>query len=205
MDADQAHWSWFLAKRKRFIEHVLRLVEEVDLERSEKARRVAALKGALGRLALITPELCADFLLAWAADRQRWQEHLGILSRKMRRHPSRGEPAAALAMLSRPGSPPLTWRSGGRDCRPASRALRVSPGQPAPRPPARTAPVPDDVQASEPYASDPGVPEDVVAARVPAGNLEAGLWGARIALIMRPIRRRRSRNSRRPSRAHRMT
>ncbi len=25
MDADQAHWSWFLPKRKRFIEHVLRL------------------------------------------------------------------------------------------------------------------------------------------------------------------------------------
>ena len=48
-DADQAHWAKFLAKRKRFIGRVLKMVEQDGaLESADRARRIAALKGSLG-------------------------------------------------------------------------------------------------------------------------------------------------------------
>ena len=62
MDADQDHWARFLIKRGQFIEGVLEMVERDALESDEKARRIAALKGSLGRLALITPALCESYL-----------------------------------------------------------------------------------------------------------------------------------------------
>ena len=114
-DADRAHWAKFLVKRKDFIGHVLKMVEQDRiLESADRTRRIAALKGSLGRLALITPEFCENYLRAWAADRQRWQRHLkqayipniqqlSSLERRQR----------ALAALSRPGAPRLTWQSGG--------------------------------------------------------------------------------------------
>jgi hypothetical protein len=124
-DADQAHWIKFLLRRKRFIERVLRMVEQDGtLESAERARRIAALKGALGRLQLITPKLCEDYLRAWAADRQRWHRDLQkspirsiqqLSGQERRRH--------AVAALSRPGVPRLTWESGGQ----GSPLITVSP------------------------------------------------------------------------------
>lgn len=102
-DADRAYWARFLAKRRQFIQRVLRMVEKDDIEPAEKARRIAALKGALGRLALITPELCGSYLRAWAADRQQWQHHIQLL-------PTCQHRTDALAELSRPDSPRLTWQ-----------------------------------------------------------------------------------------------
>jgi hypothetical protein len=113
-EADQAHWTTFLAYRRRFIERVLRMVQQdASIEPADKARRIEALKGSLGRLALITPQLCQDYLRAWVADRQCWQEHLqnlpgehlpGLRTRERRRQ--------AVALLSRPGAAQLSYQIG---------------------------------------------------------------------------------------------
>jgi hypothetical protein len=106
VEADRSHWSRFLNKRAQFIQAVLEMVQDDNtLDLDEKARRIAALKGSRGRLALITPELCEGYLQAWAADRQRWQRHLERLPTGLRL-------PDALAMLSRRGCPPLRWRLG---------------------------------------------------------------------------------------------
>jgi hypothetical protein len=103
-EADASHWSMFLARRGRFIEEVLKMVEAAVIEpREEKARRIAALKGSLGRLALITPALCEQFLRAWAADRTQWKRHLEQL-------PAGQHLLDALPRLSPAGSPRLNWR-----------------------------------------------------------------------------------------------
>jgi hypothetical protein len=129
-DADRAHWIKFLVRRRRFIERVLSMVEQDGtLESGERARRIVALKGSLGRLQLITPELCENYLRAWAADRQRWHRHLQkspirsvqqLAGPEQRRH--------AVAALSKPGAPRLTWASG-------------TPGSPLITPSPPTAPV----------------------------------------------------------------
>lgn len=107
-DADEAYWAGFLVKRRRFIEGVLDMVKADDaLEPHERARRIAALKGSVGRLALITPVLCERYLRAWADDRQRWLDHVEQL-------PSGQELPRALASLSRRGCPLLTYRLGGK-------------------------------------------------------------------------------------------
>jgi hypothetical protein len=106
-DADADHWSSYLRVRYRFVTDVLGMVRaqetESTREAAEKERKVAALKGSLGRLALIEPSLCDRYLRAWSADRRQWQSHIKRL-----------EGAAmprtrALNMLSRPGAPKLTW------------------------------------------------------------------------------------------------
>ena len=112
-DADQAHWTRFLVRRKRFIRHVLRMVEQDGtLESAERARRIAALKGSLGRLQLITPELCENYLRAWAADRQRWHRELqkSSLIRSIQQLSGQEQRRQAIAALSRPGVPRLTWQ-----------------------------------------------------------------------------------------------
>jgi hypothetical protein len=113
IDANQGHWASFLRKRAQFIEGVLEMVKRDSLEPHERARRIAALKGSLGRLALITPALCERYLQAWAIDRQRWQRHVELL-------PTRQQRASALAALSRRGFPRLTWQLGGRSGHPLS-------------------------------------------------------------------------------------
>jgi len=101
-DADPRHWANFLVARKQFITQVLRMVADQPLAAAEKARRTAALKGALGRLAHVTPELCQEYLRAWTADRDRWQRHVQQVSARQPR-------AKALGALSRRGTAPLTW------------------------------------------------------------------------------------------------
>jgi hypothetical protein len=106
-EADQDHWRTFLDMRRQFIERVLAMVEKITLEPHEKGRRIAALKGSLGRLALITPSLCEEYLRAWTIDRERWRRHIELV-------PTRQQRASALAALSRRGSTRLTWQVGGR-------------------------------------------------------------------------------------------
>ncbi len=101
-DADPRHWANFLVARKQFITQVLRMVADQPLAAAEKARRTAALKGALGRLAHVTPEFCQEYLRAWTADRDRWQRHVQQVSARQPR-------AKALGALSRHGTAPLTW------------------------------------------------------------------------------------------------
>jgi hypothetical protein len=117
-DADRAHWARFLIKRKQFIDRVLAMVASSNLESAEKGRRIAALKGSLGRLALITPELCENYLRAWRADRQEWQRFVQELPVGLGRE-------AALQMLSGEGAPPVSWHVSGRGHRMADRRPAV--------------------------------------------------------------------------------
>jgi len=103
-DADLGHWAGYLGTRKRFVTRVLRLVADQPLDAAEKARRIAALKGALGRLALITPARCHEYLRAWTADRDSWQRHIQQTPTGLTR-------ARALDSLSRRGTAPLTWHA----------------------------------------------------------------------------------------------
>jgi hypothetical protein len=103
-DADEAYWAGFLVKRGRFISGVLDMVKADDtLEPHDQARRINALKGSLGRLTLITPLLCADYLRAWVDDLQRWQRHLKQL-------PTGQQLPDILSAFSREGCPPLNYR-----------------------------------------------------------------------------------------------
>jgi len=101
-DANERHWGMFLVRRRRFIKHVLALTEKRDLAADEKIHRVDALNGSLNRLADITPDLCASYLRAWAADRERWQHHLAGLPTGLARQ-------QALRLLERASMPGLSW------------------------------------------------------------------------------------------------
>ena len=103
-DGDFAHWRDFLVKRKKFIERVLAMVERsASIEPSERARMAEALRAALGRLALITPQLCVAYLQAWVADQERWQRYIqGVPRRPQQRE-------RALRSLARRGGTPLNW------------------------------------------------------------------------------------------------
>lgn len=112
-DADEAYWAGFLMKRRHFISRVLDMVKaDGTLEPYDQARRIAALKGSLGRLSLITPVLCAGYLRAWADDLQRWQHHRARLATGQ-------QLPHALGALSREGYPPLRYRLGGQLAQPS--------------------------------------------------------------------------------------
>jgi hypothetical protein len=100
-EADYRHWAEFLTKRRRFIERILEVARPHDLERSERHRVIAALRGSLDRLACITPELCERYLQAWARDRDMWLRHIAALPVGQTRQ-------QALGLLSVPGAPALT-------------------------------------------------------------------------------------------------
>jgi hypothetical protein len=101
-DGDLDHWRDFLAKRKLFIEQVLAMIEQAThILSAERARIVEALKAALGRLALITPELCEDYLRALVTDQERWRRHIQGLQRQPRER--------ALKSLGRRGETALKW------------------------------------------------------------------------------------------------
>jgi hypothetical protein len=107
IDADKRHWDMFLNRRRQFVEHVLRLVQKSSIEPEQKRRMVAALRGSLGRLKLITSGLCAEYLHAWDADQQQWRRHLDQLCAGRTR-------TAALTSLSRADLPHLNWQLGGQ-------------------------------------------------------------------------------------------
>ena len=143
-DADWVHWTRFLHRRKQFIRYVLSLVEQDrTIGQAERERRIAALKGSLGRLALITPKLCESYLRAWAADRLSWHRFLQKpFIRAVQELPVHERLPKALAALSRPGSPCLTWqfrtRSGPQiiplDALPLDRLPRIEVDLPSREP-----------------------------------------------------------------------
>jgi hypothetical protein len=108
VSADRDHWTAFLAKRRAFILRVLDMVaSDGSLDTAERTRRLDALRGSLGRLARITPELCLQYVQAWKCDQETWQRHLEMLETGVAR-------PEALRMLARPGAPPTSCRIGGR-------------------------------------------------------------------------------------------
>src|ERR1022692_349938 len=98
--ADLGHWRDFIGRRRRFIQHVLDLVNTATLDLGEQARMAAALRAALGRLALIEPDLCQKYLQSWLADRQGWEQHVRNL-------PSSIPPDAAVTALFRAEAGPV--------------------------------------------------------------------------------------------------
>jgi hypothetical protein len=107
-DADKVYWDESLERRRRFIEGVLDMVRADDtIAADDKGRRIAALKGSVGRLSLIDAVRCADYLQAWESDRQRWQDHMDQL-------PTGPDLPRALSVLSRQGAPPLKRQLGAR-------------------------------------------------------------------------------------------
>jgi hypothetical protein len=100
--ANARHWQEFLVRRKRFIEYILSQADLADVDSLERARMVSALKASLGRLALMTPEWCERYVLAWTADSIRWDRHI----QGMHSSPSIED---ALRSLSRKGRRPLHY------------------------------------------------------------------------------------------------
>lgn len=76
-DADGKYWREFLPDRRRIISTTIEQVLASAIEPAQKARMVAALKAAIGRSHLITPELCVAYLRAWQTDCARWRKHIG--------------------------------------------------------------------------------------------------------------------------------
>jgi hypothetical protein len=123
-DGDLAHWRDFLEERRRFIEQVRAMVgASAAIESGEQRRMAVALTAAHGRLRRITPQLCVDYLQAWAADQSRWQRHIqGVPCQPHK--PKEG----ALRSLARKGGTPLAWRTSQRSSVPEP---AVRPGRPS--------------------------------------------------------------------------
>jgi hypothetical protein len=142
VDADRDHWTTFLEKRRQFILRVRDMVgSDARLEPADRARRLDALRGSLGRLARIKPWLCMRYLQAWKADQEMWRQHVDDLATGLERVP-------ALSMLTRPGAPPLDYRLGGCSTGPAIIADPVA--RPARRPPANSPVTPDRPGSPQP-------------------------------------------------------
>lgn len=106
-DADSKHWRSYLAKRRKFIEYILRNIDKARVEPAERARMAAALRASLGRLARIEPEWCETYLRAWTTDRAAWERHISNISRAsgLRYMPSTED---AIRVLSKKGRPALS-------------------------------------------------------------------------------------------------
>jgi hypothetical protein len=135
-DADEAHWTNYLQVRKQFIERVLAMVAADEaLEVADRDRRLESLRGSLGRLRLITPQLCVNYLRAWREDLEAWRRHIRAL-------PTDVPFKEALGQLTRPGTPLLYCRK-----RPSRRqAAFPYPASARPRP---TAPDGPQLRATE--------------------------------------------------------
>jgi hypothetical protein len=84
-NADQDYWRSFLPGRRHIIQDTIGKVEASPIAPAQKARMIAALKAAIGRSLLITPELCVRYLHRWQNDCLRWRSHLRELRRE---HPA---------------------------------------------------------------------------------------------------------------------
>jgi hypothetical protein len=115
-DGDLSHWRHFLANRRQFIAQVQDMVEsKTSIDATTRARMGEALRAALGRCAVIPPQLCADYMKALAADQDRWQRHIQQI-----RRPSQLSREDALRSLTAKGKPALTWFTSASE----SRAIR---------------------------------------------------------------------------------
>jgi hypothetical protein len=75
-DATPSFWRQFLLTRRKFIDEIVVMVENIPIEAPEKRRMTAALKGAKGRNLLVDPQLCTNYIRAWRADRKLWRQHV---------------------------------------------------------------------------------------------------------------------------------
>jgi hypothetical protein len=116
-DGDLSHWRDFLAHRRQFIARVQDMVEsKTSIDATTRARMGEALRAALGRCALIPPQLCADYMKALATDQDRWQRHIQQI-----RRPSQLSREEALRSLTVKGKTPLTWYTSASEPRATTR------------------------------------------------------------------------------------
>ncbi|WP_290055295.1 hypothetical protein [Amycolatopsis solani] len=83
-DANATYWAAFIAARREVIRTTISRVEASVIEPAQRGRMVNALKAAIGRSHLISPELCVDYLRAWQSDCVRWRRHVRELRRDHR-------------------------------------------------------------------------------------------------------------------------
>jgi hypothetical protein len=76
VDADERYWAEFLLHRREIIRTTIAKVQDSAIEPAQKGRMVAALRAAIGRNHLITPDLCVRYLRAWQRDCVRWRTHV---------------------------------------------------------------------------------------------------------------------------------
>ncbi|GAA0953883.1 hypothetical protein [Virgisporangium aurantiacum] len=74
-NANLAHWQDFLKRRRGLIDRITMMAMGRPIER--RGPVLASLNAARERLALITPELCVDFIQAWQRDRREWTAFVG--------------------------------------------------------------------------------------------------------------------------------
>jgi hypothetical protein len=122
-DADQKYWGEFLPDRRRLISTAIEQVESSSIELAQKARMVAALKAAIGRSHLITPEMCVQYLRAWQADCVRWRTHVSGHSGGLGIDGALA--ALNVAQLTQPGIDGRIRTSGARRSLPTRRAAWV--------------------------------------------------------------------------------
>lgn len=103
LDADLAHWRAFKDKRRAFIQQILdRLPYATEQEPGQRRRIEEALKAARGRLAIIEPELCVQYMAAWRADQRLWRSFVHRL-------PHKATPGEAIRWLGRSGQAPMRY------------------------------------------------------------------------------------------------
>lgn len=73
--ADLAHWRMFLGRRRKLIDGITRMV--INRPVGRKGPMLASLGAARRQLALITPELCLEYVHAWQQDRRQWTAFAG--------------------------------------------------------------------------------------------------------------------------------
>jgi hypothetical protein len=94
-NADLGHWTMFLDRRRKLIDGITRMVINQKIER--KSAIIASLAAARRQLALITPELCLEYVHAWQQDRRQWTAFAG-------QFPIRSDLAVALKEIGVPES-----------------------------------------------------------------------------------------------------
>ena len=92
-NADLAHWQVFLKRRRALIDRITAMAMGRPIGR--RGPMLASLDAARRRLALITPELCVDFIQAWQRDRREWTAFVG-------RFPTQLSPNVALKRIDIP-------------------------------------------------------------------------------------------------------
>ncbi|HZC40271.1 MAG TPA: hypothetical protein VE343_06320 [Streptosporangiaceae bacterium] len=106
-DADAEHWRSFIGRRRHFIGQVLDMVNAKVAASPERKDMIKSLRAALGRLELITPELCVGYMADWAIDQATWQAHLQHLASRYKT--SRQQPDQVIKLLARGGAAQLSW------------------------------------------------------------------------------------------------
>lgn len=74
-NADYRHWRMFLDRRRRLIDGITRMV--INRPVGHKGAILASLGAARRQLALVTPELCVEYVHAWQQDRRQWTAFAG--------------------------------------------------------------------------------------------------------------------------------